>query len=449
MTTPPHIRTIQGTTTGLLDPTQPARLHRISGSTLSFASFHPLTATPRTENLENLSLNDEPTRPKRVVIETTPGPQGTSTWRFVPRARLGAGVNDEGTWPRLVNICGCVTFLSSLNGSRINRCPSREIVYCSQDQWDIYKLDSTEYECSVPADPDIPSITRKHGKERAASDETARHTFNGTSAPKSKRRLSTPEDDGAPPNTRKRFRSVAPEDEGMNELGGDAAHPIPVVDDEEDEVEDLLGDTSRGSSNAPGIRRTTSRTGPRRRTKEETESQRQWRREKIASRTRPTTTFYEDLQEVDMIDLTADTPQNGHAGPVPPPPAAKRKSTSTFHCGDGAPLISESVVSPEPRVRTPNNKTANSRSGSPDHTTPLPRKRHRTLSPGATKSELDAKRAERERRRAESSKARFDSKRAAWHNNFFQDLMSDIPEELRNGAQAHGNHVAQSLQERL
>lgn len=118
MASPPHIRTIQGTTAGLLDPTQPARLHRISGSTLSFASFHPLTATPRNQNLENLSLNDEPTRPKRVVIETTPGPQGTSTWRFVPRARLGPGVNDEGSWPRLVNICGCVLSLSLSDVSR-------------------------------------------------------------------------------------------------------------------------------------------------------------------------------------------------------------------------------------------------------------------------------------------------------------------------------------------
>lgn len=125
----------------------------------------------------------------------------------------------------------------------------------------------------------------------------------------------------------------------MNGLGSDAAHPIPIVDDEEDEVEDLLGDTSRGSSNAPGARRTTNRPGPRRRTKEETDSQRQWRREKIAARTRPTTTFYEDLQEVDMIDLTADTPKKGYSGPVPPPPAAKRKSEPTIHCSNRVPLI--------------------------------------------------------------------------------------------------------------
>ncbi|KAI0728155.1 hypothetical protein C8Q72DRAFT_885671 [Fomitopsis betulina] len=396
MSNRPHIRTIQGTTPGLLDPTQPARVHRISGSTLSFASFHPLTATPRTQSLENLSLNDEPSRPKRIVVETTPGPQGTSSWRFVPRARLGPGVKDEGSWPRLVNICG-------------------EDLYCSQDQWDIYKLDSTEYECSVPADPEIPTVTRKNGKDRILVDEAERHPVNGTSAPKSKRRLSTPSDDGAPPNPHKRFRSAAPDDDTMSELGSDAAHPIPIIDDEENEVEDLLGDSSQGSSHAPGIRKTTSRTRPRRRTREETESQRQHRREKIASRIRP---IYEDLQEIDMIDLTTDIFNKGHSKSVPLSTAVKRK------------------ISPEPGVRTPN-KSADSRSNSSDYTQSQPRKRYRTVSPGATKQELDAKRAERERHRAETYKARSDSKRAAWHNTFFQNLMYDIPEELRNGAHTH------------
>lgn len=134
----------------------------------------------------------------------------------------------------------------------------------------------------------------------------------------------------------------------MSELGSDAAHPIPIIDDEENEVEDLLGDSSQGSSHAPGIRKTTSRTRPRRRTREETESQRQHRREKIASRIRP---IYEDLQEIDMIDLTTDIFNKGHSKSVPLSTAVKRKSEFTIHHCIRVSLIGVSSLS---RTRRPN-----------------------------------------------------------------------------------------------
>ncbi|KZT70966.1 hypothetical protein DAEQUDRAFT_154599 [Daedalea quercina L-15889] len=417
MTNQPPFRSIHGMTPGVLDPAQPARLHRVSGSTFSFASFHPLTATPRTQNLENLSLKEEPTRPKRIVIETTPGPEGTSLWRFVPRARLGHGVDSEGNWPRLVNICG-------------------EVVHCSQDQWDIYKLDSTEYECFVPGPPEIPTVTRKKGKERATVYESERRNVDGAHpAYRSKRRLSTPSDEEAQPNGRKRFRSVAPDEDAMRELGNDPTHPIPVFDDgpEEEEVEDLLGNSSRGSSRVSSAQRSTSRAGPRRRTRE-TESQRQSRRDKLAFRTKPTTTFYGDVQEVDMVDLTTDD-LNGHPGPVPSSNTAKRKSKILSHYIASSILIALSV-SPEPRARTPDK--SGSPTDSPDYTETRARKRHRTLSPGSTKQELGSKRSERERRRAENFKARFCTRRAAWHGQFLQDVMTDIPEEVRNGRAARG-----------
>src|ERR1700676_1015315 len=103
-------RSISGTTPGLLDPSQPSRLLRLSTSTLSFASFDPRTAfvddTKDFPNIANLSTQNEHHRPKRIVIETTPN--GVNFWRFVPRARKehGVVVLDEGVWPRVVEICG-------------------------------------------------------------------------------------------------------------------------------------------------------------------------------------------------------------------------------------------------------------------------------------------------------------------------------------------------------
>lgn len=101
-------RSISGTVPGQLDPTQPERLLHVPGSTLSFASFHPLAASSsqNTTSMRQSSINKDLYRPKRVVIETTPGPRGESFWRFVPRARREESVENEGAWPRAVEICG-------------------------------------------------------------------------------------------------------------------------------------------------------------------------------------------------------------------------------------------------------------------------------------------------------------------------------------------------------
>ena len=103
---PSTLRAISGFKPGLLDPAQPTRLLRVPGSRLSFASFHPHTASAqRAEpDFSNLSLNEELYRPKRVVVETTPS--GDSFWRFVPKARWENGVQDEGAWPRVIDLCG-------------------------------------------------------------------------------------------------------------------------------------------------------------------------------------------------------------------------------------------------------------------------------------------------------------------------------------------------------
>jgi hypothetical protein len=102
-----NIRQISGTVPGILDPTQPERLLRLPGSRLHFAAFNPLAATARRDvpDLRKLSIKEELCRPRRIVIETSPG---NSLWRYVPNARLEDDVEDEGEWPRAINICGCV-----------------------------------------------------------------------------------------------------------------------------------------------------------------------------------------------------------------------------------------------------------------------------------------------------------------------------------------------------
>lgn len=98
---------ISGNLPGMLDPTQTSRLLRIPTATLSFAAFDPRAATTDSGlGFPSISLNEELYRPKRVVIESLP--DGRSFWRFVPRAKWEPDVEDEGDWPRIIDICGCV-----------------------------------------------------------------------------------------------------------------------------------------------------------------------------------------------------------------------------------------------------------------------------------------------------------------------------------------------------
>jgi hypothetical protein len=41
---------------------------------------------------------------RRVAVEVSQ--DGRFTWRFVPDARRAPGVDDEGSWPRVVDFCG-------------------------------------------------------------------------------------------------------------------------------------------------------------------------------------------------------------------------------------------------------------------------------------------------------------------------------------------------------
>lgn len=103
---PSNVTTISGTVVGILDPTQATRLLSSPGSILSFATFHPRTASATSRKL---STQDELCSQKRVVIETLVS--GENFWRWVPRAKGVDHVDGEGLWPRVINICGYVTFI--------------------------------------------------------------------------------------------------------------------------------------------------------------------------------------------------------------------------------------------------------------------------------------------------------------------------------------------------
>ncbi|KAI0706794.1 hypothetical protein C8T65DRAFT_651450 [Cerioporus squamosus] len=187
----PGPRLLQGCRPGLLDPTQPARILRYPNSTLSFAAFDPLVASGNAQPRKRTSDADS-ARPKRIVIETTPGNRVPSKWRFVPRARRAPGtpgLDDEGVWPRLVIVCGDPYILS-------------------EDQWDIYKLDPA-YDCFIPAAPHHPIITPKEPPYQDPSHRAS----SGANYPK-KRRLSSPAPDAEEHrNLNKKFRTVVSLDE--------------------------------------------------------------------------------------------------------------------------------------------------------------------------------------------------------------------------------------------
>ncbi len=97
-------RLLLGSTAGLLDATQCQRILRHPNSVISFANFDPLAATGCIGNGHPPQTAHPPIASRRIVIESIPG--SVAQWRAVPQADLAPGVNDEGTWPRLVSLCG-------------------------------------------------------------------------------------------------------------------------------------------------------------------------------------------------------------------------------------------------------------------------------------------------------------------------------------------------------
>ncbi|KIP10869.1 hypothetical protein PHLGIDRAFT_184256 [Phlebiopsis gigantea 11061_1 CR5-6] len=241
---------LSGNTVGVLDPTQPQRLLSSLGSTLSFATFHPRTAS---QNPRKLSRGDELCSNKRVVIETLPS--GESFWRWVPRAKGVENGGAEGEWPRLVDICG-------------------QHVLCSQEQWDIHKLDS-EYECTIHPAPLLSTITRRRAADKPAADGGSGSRQSGSK--------------------RAYVEDSSDEDLPMPE--------VEVQEDSDDEVEMIVDNTVQSAAS--------------RAHRKKMQETREERRQKLSAKTRKQ--HHDDVGDLSMIDLTIE----------PSPPLYSEPSSSS------------------------------------------------------------------------------------------------------------------------
>ncbi|KAG5342990.1 hypothetical protein C0989_005941 [Termitomyces sp. Mn162] len=179
---------------GIFDRKQNQRIRRHPDSKISFASFDPHTATSDMilPDLEQLSLKAELNRSTRIVIETLPS--GVSTWRFVPKAQKAAGIPDEGTWPRVVETFG-------------------SFFLCSQEQWDIFKLDPL-YHCYIRAPPGCPLITKRVQQPLEVPQHTP-HNYGRPARPSPSQ-----------PRNRARFQIESDSEEEQDEVEG------MIIDDE-------------------------------------------------------------------------------------------------------------------------------------------------------------------------------------------------------------------------
>ncbi|KAA1472913.1 hypothetical protein DENSPDRAFT_839305 [Dentipellis sp. KUC8613] len=375
---------ITGTQPGLLDPSQPARILRLPGAKLSFASFDPRTALPRPPDPNNLSINEEGCRPVRVVIETFPN--GHHYWRYVPRARQEGVVEDgveDGVWPRIIDLLG-------------------EAIICDRGQWDIYKLDP-EYECIVRAPPQTFCIRRRPPPPQPSSSSQSSAASSSTSVPNSKRRISSPE--GAAPAKKRRHEVI---------------YLLSDTEDEEIiEVEEMMVD----GSHARNGRSTTPKTRvPTRRTRDRLRAQKKARAEGIARAEakagQSENGFWHDAPMEEAPDAVPATPQMANK-PVPPPSTGKRKGS---------------------RYSSPTEDVPHARGRSPSpHEGYKPSKRARTRSPDTIRREMTERIKERERQKFEKLSQRDHARKEERHRRFMEEMLADLPEFTPYYTYTNGN----------
>ncbi|KAK7045605.1 hypothetical protein VNI00_007438 [Paramarasmius palmivorus] len=355
-------RILTGPAPGRLDPTQPSRLLRDGQSRLLFASFDPRTASSH----QDPNFNHDLSKARRVILEAN---GEKVTWRFVPKAALDEGVADEGEWPRVIDVCG-------------------ELYECSQEQWDIYKLDP-KYQCRVRQPPLLSTITIA---QHPQVDESAQ--ING------KRPSSSLEKPMPPLNRRKKLNNEGPHTLKftLSLDDGDQA--------EESEVEEMVVDDDppkRSRSAAP----------ERAKKLEDLRRNREARREKSARRT-------EKLGQQDQSPTFEFAFPSSHAATAASafqiPTEAKRKATSLFN-----PLSRDDTdyVRPVDELYPSHNIYY-------EHTNTSNSKRARTMSPGALKRDLDAKRARRERRKQMKREARIKRRREQWNEQFMREVLAEV-----------------------
>ncbi|KAG6837723.1 hypothetical protein H0H93_003525 [Arthromyces matolae] len=334
-------------TPGVFDRGQNDRIRRYPDSKLSFASFDPHTATSEIvlPDIEQLSLKAELNRSQRVVVETLPS--GVSTWRFVPRAQRAEGIPDEGTWPRMVEISG--TFW-----------------LCSQEQWDIFKLDPV-YHCYIRTPPACPIIQRRV--------ETM------------------PEVPQTTPVMNPRPTSPIPTRTNHSSNGVRFDIESSDSEDEQDEVEDMIVDDGRSAHKSTGG-------GPKEKHRTKVEDARKTRREKIARRSQRL------AQENNEAGPSSSQTPAGRSKSAPAQPAAgKRKVNTLFDTlnTNGTP----SFDSTRPLNNTPPKSTANYRPSEKR------KKKVRTVSPDEVKRTLAAKKAAIRQQRQEQRKRELEMRRFA------------------------------------
>ncbi|KAF5393328.1 hypothetical protein D9757_000584 [Collybiopsis confluens] len=353
---PSTLGRLTGTIPGVIDPSQRDRLLTFTHSSLSFASFNPHTATSSNlmPDARKLSLNQDLSNPRRIVIERLP--TGASLWRFVPKARRDQNVFNEGEWPRVINICG------TLYG-------------CSEDQWDIYKLDPM-YECQVRLPPALTTITPALQKPPESPHSAGKRTLTRAGIPTL--------------NPRKKINTRASFDSDDD-------------DDEIEEVEDMIIDQT-----IPSRAKSVGLLGTRlKKMREGILQSRQQRRESTSRRAEKLS----KREEAIYYDFRA-VPPSERSQSVPSENATKRKAT----------ILTDPLRSPEGELgddlfRNTFMYEQNAQG-----------KRTRKTSPGAARRELDAKRARRDRRREDRRRSKVSSRRQQWHEQFMQEVYAEVPE---------------------
>ncbi|ESK97057.1 hypothetical protein Moror_6278 [Moniliophthora roreri MCA 2997] len=365
-------RVLAGAAPGQLDPTQPIRLLRSNQSRLFFASFDPRTASSHRDP----NLDHDLSKARRVILEAN---GEKITWRFVPKAFLEEGVIDEGEWPRVVDICG-------------------ELFQCSQEQWDIYKLDP-KYQCTVRPPPLLTSITLVQQPQVDENPQT-----NG------KRPSSSLENPMPPLNRRKKLH---------NESSQTLKFTLSLSDDElaeESEVEEMIVDDG-----AP--KRSRSAVPERSKKLEQMRQNREARREKAARRAEKLAQKESPTFEFSFPSTSAATAPTSQILPE-----AKRKATSLF----------SSLGRDDTDYIRPNDELYPSHNIYYEHTNTSNSKRARTVSPGAMKRELEAKRGRREWQKHIRREAKIKRRREQWNEQFMREVMAEVPE---HGGFTNGMHA--------
>ncbi|KAG9221127.1 hypothetical protein CCMSSC00406_0005434 [Pleurotus cornucopiae] len=373
-TTPP-LRILSGSLPGLIDPSQRTRLLRGSNGQLIFATHDARAASAHfdVEDVRKLDINDTPLRPKRIVIEISSS--GYCRWRFVPKARLEDGVVDEGTWPRVVNICG-------------------ELYELSHDQWDIYKLDP-EYDCYVPASPEIPMITRKPPIREPTALPPTPEKQNG------KRRSS-------PSSERLSKRAFVEEAESSSEDEDDM-----LVDDPPPPSR-----RSRSRSASAGVRNPGGE-----RLRKMIQENRKVRREKTEHRT-------EKLSHLqNLTDIPSPTTPSPKRSTTAPPSETKTKRKVEFLYN------SIRATREDPDYTEPLDEDRNAY----NYATNVNSKRTRTVSPVAAKRKLEMKRLDREKAKRERWEAELEHRRRARDQEIMESVMADIQDPPSTNGTHHEN----------